>query len=130
MKNALLLSAFAGMLAVAAQAADDTPPPPQQPRPTLTLAPAVVMAKIKPGQGWTQTLRMSNGTGVPFRFEIEVKDVVVKNGQRTYVPAGETEGGIAAGSVASPRSGWRLPEPIRIVGFLLTNVTGLAIGQR
>lgn len=81
---------------------EDKPAPPQGP--TLTLAPAVVMAKVKPGQGWTQTLRMSNGTGVPFRFDIEVQDVVIKDGKRTYAPAGETDGGIAASAVATPSS--------------------------
>lgn len=102
MKKALLLIGLAAMPGLAGQAnhVPDAPPPQ---RPTLTLAPSVVLTKIKPGQGWTQTLRMSNGTDVPFGFEIEVEDVVVKDGLRVYVPAGETDGGIAASAVASPR---------------------------
>lgn len=93
-----------GLVSLSVIAAADDSRPAQQQRPSLTLAPAVVMARVKPGQGWTQTLRMSNGTAVPFRFEVEVQDVVVKNGVRTYVPAGETEGGIAVSAVSTPRS--------------------------
>jgi len=93
-----VLTLFA--IASAAFAADDAQPP----RPTLTLTPAVVMAKVKPGQGWTQTLRMSNMTGGTFHFDIEVQDVLIVDGKRTYVPAGETAESIAATAVATPRS--------------------------
>ena len=75
-----------------------------QPGSTLTLTPAVVLAKLKPGQGLTQSLHMSNTTSGIFRFDVEVMDVVVKDGQRVYVPAGETEGGIAASAVITPAS--------------------------
>ena len=99
MKNLVFLFGLGAVLLHSQPLAGD-----QAPRPTLTLTPAVVLAKVKPGQGWTQTLRMSNMTGGTFRFDIEVQDVVVKNSQRTYVPAGETENGIAASAMASPRS--------------------------
>jgi hypothetical protein len=45
---------------------------------------------------------MSNFTSATFRFEIEVQDVVVKDGKRSFAPAGETEDGIAITAVASP----------------------------
>ena len=86
-------------------AADDRAPQysPSSPRlqpapaqPTLTLSPAVVTAKVQPGQGVTQTFRMSNLTPARFRFDIEVQDVVVKDGKRIFAPAGETAGSIAA----------------------------------
>jgi hypothetical protein len=73
-------------------------------RPTLTLTPAVASAKLKPGQGWTQVLHLRNGTAGVFRFEVQVQDVVVKDGKRTYVPGGETESSIAASAVITPRS--------------------------
>jgi hypothetical protein len=87
------------MFVVRSQPLADTPA-----RPTLTLTPAVVLAKLKPGQGWTQTLHMSNMTGGTFHFDIEVQDVVVKDGKRTYTPAGEVESSVAASAVVSPRS--------------------------
>ena len=93
---------------------------PRRKRPTLTLTPAVVLAKIKPGQGWTQTLRMSNTTGGAFNFEIEVQDVVVKDGHRTYVPAGETDFSIASTAVATPRTLTILPQQQGTISVTLT----------
>jgi hypothetical protein len=91
-------------LAVAGPGVAQQTAPSPVPRPTLTLSPAVALAKGKPGQGWSQSLQMSNFTSKTFRFDVEVQDVVVKDGKRIYVPAGETEGGIAITAVASPRS--------------------------
>ena len=88
--------------------------------PTLTLAPAVVMVKIPAGQSWTRTFQMSNFTPANFRFEIEVQDVVVKDGKRTYAPAGETEGGIAISAVASPREVQIAPQSIGAATVTLT----------
>lgn len=99
MKCAALLLALAVTSAYAQSPAAEPPP-----HPTLTLTPSVVMAKLKPGEGWTHTLRMTNGTSSAFYFDIEVRDVVVKDGKRTYVRAGETEASIAATAVATPRS--------------------------
>jgi hypothetical protein len=95
----ILLGLAAGSAYAQAPLADNAAP-----RPTLTLTPAVVMAKLKPGQGWTHTLRMSNMTGASFHFDVEVQDVVVKDGKRVFVPAGETESSIAASAVVTPRS--------------------------
>jgi len=116
-----------GLVFAAAQQVDNRPTPPVpsivQPmpaRPTLTLSPAVALAKGKPGQGWSQPLRMTNLTSKTFRFEIEVQDVVIKDGARTYVPAGETEGGIAASAVATPRSVVIAPQQEGAVTVTLT----------
>jgi hypothetical protein len=63
--------------------------------PGLTLTPAVIMVKAKPGQVFFQELRLWNNTLDELRFHMEAEDVMVRNGKRILVPAGETEGGIA-----------------------------------
>jgi hypothetical protein len=63
--------------------------------PGLTLTPAVIMVKAKPGQVFYQELRLWNNTLDELRFHMEAEDIVVRNGKRVLVPAGETEGGIA-----------------------------------
>ena len=93
---------------VHAQAAP--PPPPAAPpavepsRPTIALAPAVVMLRGKPGQSATQALTISNQLPFEMRFEIEAQDVVVRDGKRVFVPAGQIPSSIAAGVVAAPTS--------------------------
>jgi hypothetical protein len=104
------------VLSVGFQARADNEPP----RPTLTLTPAVVSATLQPGQAWTQSLRMSNFTGGKFRFDVEVQDVVVRNGVRTYAPAGELESSIAATAVVTPRSLEILPQEQGSVTVTLT----------
>jgi hypothetical protein len=73
-------------------------------KPSISLSPAVIMAKGSFGQGLTQTLTMSNQTGMDFVFELVAEDVIVKNRQRTYVPAGEAPGSIAATAVFSQKT--------------------------
>jgi hypothetical protein len=71
--------------------------------PSIALSPAVVMARGSFGQGLTQTLTLSNKTGTEFAFEMEANDVVVKDGKRTFIPAGETEHSIAATAIFSQK---------------------------
>jgi hypothetical protein len=71
--------------------------------PSISLSPAVVMAKGNFGQGLTQTLTLTNQTGREFAFELVAEDVVVKDGKRVFVPAGETPDGIAATAVFSQK---------------------------
>jgi len=71
--------------------------------PSISLSPAVVMAKGNFGQGLTQTLTLTNQTGREFAFEMVAEDVVVKDGKRVFVPAGETPDGIAATAVFSQK---------------------------
>lgn len=72
--------------------------------PTIALAPAVVMLRGKPGQSATQTLTISNQLAFDMRFEIEAQDVVVRDGKRVFVPAGQIPSSVAAGVVAAPAS--------------------------
>ena len=72
--------------------------------PSISLSPAVVMARGAFGQGLTQTLTLSNQTSAEFVFDLVAEDVVVKNGQRVYVPAGETPRSIAATAVFSQKT--------------------------
>lgn len=118
MKSICLLTVSACLLAAAglgaAQVQSAPPPAPEavpasaavpaaEPsRPTIALAPAVVMLRGKPGQSATQTLTISNQLAVEMMFEIEAQDVVVRDGKRVFVPAGQTPSGIAAGVVTAP----------------------------
>ncbi len=71
--------------------------------PSIALSPAVVMARGSFGQGLTQTLTLSNKTGTEFAFEMEANDVLVKDGKRIFVPAGETAHSIAATAIFSQK---------------------------
>lgn len=95
---------LSSMGAVYAQGAAAAIPAAEPPRATLALSPAVVMLRGKPGQSATQRLTISNGLPAEQRFNIEVEDVVVRNGNREYLPAGQIPFSIAASAVASPAS--------------------------
>lgn len=73
-------------------------------KPSISLSPAVVMAKGSFGQGLTQTLSFTNQTGRDLTFELVAEDVIVKSGKRSFVPAGETPGSIAATAVFSQKA--------------------------
>ena len=88
--------------APSAQRAQPTLPPPNQP-PTISLSPAVIMAKGSHGQGITEQLTLSNFTSNTLSFDLVAQDVATKNGKRVFVPAGETPGSIAATAVFSPQ---------------------------
>lgn len=68
---------------------------------SITLSPAVVMLKGRPGQSTTQRLTITNRTAREFTFELVARDVAVRDGQRVFVPAGELAGSIAATAVFS-----------------------------
>ncbi len=72
--------------------------------PSISLSPAVVMAKGNFGQGLTQTLTLSNQTGREFAFELVAEDVVVRDGKRVFVPAGETLDSVAGSAVFSQKT--------------------------
>jgi len=69
---------------------------------SLSLTPAVIMAKGTFGQSLTQKLTINNNTPATFRFDMVAEDVAVKNGKRVFLPAGESPGSIAANAVFSP----------------------------
>jgi hypothetical protein len=68
-------------------------------RSSVSLSPAVVMVKCKLGQSYTQTLTITNQTQQELVFEMIPEDVLVRDGKRVFVAAGETPGGIAATAV-------------------------------
>jgi hypothetical protein len=74
-----------------------------KPRSSVSLAPAVVMVRGKPGQSYTQILTLTNQTRQEFVFEMVAQDVVVREGRRSFVPAGDTAGSIAATAVFSQK---------------------------
>lgn len=71
--------------------------------PSISLSPAVIMARGSYGQGLTQTLTLTNNTGLEFAFDMEAQDVVIRDGKRVFVAAGETENSIAASAVFSQK---------------------------
>jgi len=73
-------------------------------KPSISLSPAVIMARGSFGQGLTQTLTLTNQTGRDFAFELAAEDVIVKEGKRVFVPAGETPNSIAATAVFSKKT--------------------------
>jgi hypothetical protein len=72
------------------------------PQAAISLSPAIIMVRCKPGQGTTQTLTIVNHTANDVGFHLETEDVVVREGKRSFSPAGQIANGIAASSVASP----------------------------
>lgn len=71
---------------------------------TLTVTPAVVTLRGSLGQSTTQRLVLTNNTSRDFAFEMVAEDVVVRDGKRTFVPAGEIPGSIAATAVFSRKN--------------------------
>ena len=79
---------------------------PSEPRQSLepaaiTLSPAVVMAAGTLGQSLTQRLALRNTTPADLNFEMVAQDVVIRDGKRVYVNAGEIPTGIASTAVFS-----------------------------
>jgi hypothetical protein len=75
----------------------------QQPAaPSLALSPGVIQVKAQPGGSSAHVMTMTNLTSTKFRFVLEAFDVVTRDGKRVFVPAGETEGGIARSAVFDP----------------------------
>jgi hypothetical protein len=88
--------------------------------PSLSLAPAVVVLHAKFGQTFTQTVTLTNGTSQVLNFDMAAQDVIVKNGKRVFVAAGELPNSIAASAVFSLRSGTVQPGTDQSVQAILT----------
>ena len=73
-------------------------------RPSISLSPAVVMAKGSFSQTLTQKLTLTNQTARDFAFEMVAEDVLIKDGKRIFVPAGETPNSIAATAVFTQKT--------------------------
>jgi hypothetical protein len=62
---------------------------------TLALSPSAVSIKGTAGQSATYSFRISNFTDFACSFTVELADVVVENGKRKFVPAGQSTNGMA-----------------------------------
>lgn len=71
---------------------------------TVSLTPSVIELKGSYRQSTTQALTMTNTTGLALSFDLQAQDVVVANGKRLYLPAGDVPHSIAATAVFSPAS--------------------------
>jgi hypothetical protein len=105
--RALLLCS--SMLGCAASLSAQVAPPlarptPEAAKPSISLSPAVIMAKGNFGQELTQTLTLTNQSGLDLAFDLVAEDVVIKEGKRVFVPAGETPNSIAATAVFSQKT--------------------------
>jgi hypothetical protein len=94
MKRSFLLLALLALTALNARAEVDG---------VLSLNPAVVMLSGDYGQSTTQTIRLLNGTSRPFSFDLVARDVVMREGKRVFVDAGQVRGSIAATAVFSQK---------------------------
>jgi len=102
---AALLCFSASLKAQAVPAAPQNPvTPPAADKPSISLSPAVVMAKGSFNQTLTQTLTLTNQTGRDFAFEMVAEDVLIKDGKRIFVAAGETPNSIATSAVFTQKT--------------------------
>jgi hypothetical protein len=103
-KSKLAVISYAALWSIAGA---QTPPPPAAeesgvPRASIALSPAIIMVRCRPGESTTQTLTIVNHTASEVSFNVASEDVVVREGKRTYSPAGQIRNGIAPSAVASP----------------------------
>jgi hypothetical protein len=71
------------------------------PQASISLSPAVITVRGRPGQSTTQNLTIGNHTANEIRFTLATEDVLVRDGKRSYSPAGRVANGIAASAVAT-----------------------------
>jgi hypothetical protein len=91
-----------------------------QSAPSLSLSPSVVILKAAFGQTIKQSIGLNNGTTQGLDFEMIADDVVVKNGKRVFVAAGELPHSIASTAVFSERSGHVAAGATQAIQVLLT----------
>jgi hypothetical protein len=105
-KSTLAIVSYAALWSIASAQTPAAPTAEESsvPSASISLSPAIIMVRCKPGQSTTQTLTIMNHTGGEVRFNLETEDVVAREGKRSYSPAGRIANGIAATSVASPAS--------------------------
>ncbi len=68
---------------------------------SISLSPAVITVRGRPGQSTTQDLTIVNHSANEIRFTLATEDVLVRDGKRSYLPAGQVANGIAASAVAT-----------------------------
>jgi hypothetical protein len=88
---------------IAGAQAPTTPAPDEIsiPQASISLSPAVITVRGRPGQSTTQNLTIVNHTANEIRFTLATEDVLVRDGKRAYLPAGQVANGIAASTVAT-----------------------------
>src|SRR5947209_2175563 len=99
-----LLNAQTAPAAPQAPTTSITAQPPANDKPSISLSPAVVMAKGSFSQTLAQTLTLTNQTARDFAFEMVAEDVIIKDGKRVFVAAGETPNSIAASAVFTQKT--------------------------
>jgi hypothetical protein len=106
LKSKLAVISYAALWSIAGAQTSATPASDEggPPRASISLSPAIIMVRCKPGQSTTQTLTITNHTAGEVRFNLATEDVVVREGKRSYSRAGQIANGIAASSVVSPAS--------------------------
>jgi hypothetical protein len=87
---------------------------------SLGLSPAVVTLRGEAGQSTRQQLTIQNGSAHELAFDLVAMDVVVRDGKRTFVAAGELRGSIAATAVFSEKSVVVRPSASRTVEVTVT----------
>jgi hypothetical protein len=110
----LALAPIAG--SVAGQGASDA----TDLRSGISLSPSVVMLSGEAGQAHRQTLRLTNHTARELAFTLEAQDVVVEDGRRTFLAAGERAGSIAATAVFSSKQIVIAPNAVGTVDVTVT----------
>jgi hypothetical protein len=105
-QNKLAVIAYAALWSVADGQAPAAPASydSDMPRASIALSPAIIMVRCRPGQSTTQVLTIINHTANEVSFNLATEDVVVREGKRSYLPAGQIPNGIAVNAVASPAS--------------------------
>jgi hypothetical protein len=100
--------------------------------PRLSLSPGVISVKGTFGQTVNQAFTLHNATGQGFDFEMSADDVIVRDGKRVFIPAGEAPHSIAATAVFSQKSGFVPAGSDKSVQVLLTvpaetDIRGVAV---
>jgi hypothetical protein len=90
----------------------------------LTLTPAVIPLRGQYGQTTTQELALSNSSPLELEFVLEAVDVVVKEGVRVQVRAGDIAHSIAATAQFNPRRVVVPPNSRRTVRVTMTLAPG------
>jgi hypothetical protein len=87
---------------------------------SITLWPAVVPLAGNYGQSVTEVLTLQNDTDLPLDFTLEARDVVVRDGVRVFVEAGQLADSIAASAVFTPRTLRVAPHTSATASVILT----------
>lgn len=122
--RAALVTLVASLFSVALIAQMEPSPKPsimaRPAAPTVSLSPAVVEARGKVGQTLSETLTLTNQTAGEFAFDMVAQDVIVRDGKRVFVPAGQLPNSIAQTAVFSQSSGIAKPYASASVDVRLT----------